>query len=431
MTKISNQYSLTNVLTADVVNGRVGINNGSPTVALDVTGAGKFSSSLTTAGAIFTTNDSVFSTAGTITKHATVGLTIRGTTASVFDYSLYSAGGTALMTNPTGTNNINFNSGQVWFNGGAVGIGTSSPTFADGSGLHINNNSGSARLRLTNNTTGGTANDGSEFTVAGSDLYVINNENANMLFITNAAERMRITSGGNVGIGTTTPLNKFTVVGVSSFQLSDANDIRLIINPTASGINISGTYNVNGSYQPITISTSDTERMRITSGGKVNITNNLADYSFTVVNSSASGFGMYVQAGGTNNLIDGYNYTGGTALFRVTGGGVIFAQNTSVQSISDIRTKENIIDSKDGLNIISELRPVRFDFKEGWGNNKKNILGFIAQEVEKVFPDVVDEWKNKPEDEITYKTLGPSGLIPVLVKAIQELKAEIEILKQK
>ena len=47
MTKISNQYSLTNILTADLANSRLGINNVSPTVALDVTGAGKFSGVLT------------------------------------------------------------------------------------------------------------------------------------------------------------------------------------------------------------------------------------------------------------------------------------------------------------------------------------------------------------------------------------------------
>jgi hypothetical protein len=46
MTKISNQYSLTNILTADLANSRLGINNVSPAYALDVTGAGKFSSSV-------------------------------------------------------------------------------------------------------------------------------------------------------------------------------------------------------------------------------------------------------------------------------------------------------------------------------------------------------------------------------------------------
>ena len=115
MTKISNQYSLTNILTADLANSRLGINNVSPTVALDVTGAGKFSSSVTNAGLIFNTNDAVFSTAGSITKHSVVGLVSKGVTGSVFDFSIYSASGTALITNPTGTNNLGFSGGPVTF----------------------------------------------------------------------------------------------------------------------------------------------------------------------------------------------------------------------------------------------------------------------------------------------------------------------------
>jgi hypothetical protein len=105
---------------------------------------------------------------------------------------------------------------------GNVGIGTSSPTFADGMGLHINNNTGAARLHLTNNTTGGAATDGSEFTLAGSDLYIINNESANTLFYNGGSPRMTITSGGNVCINTTLVKSrlgtntKFTVAGSGS-----------------------------------------------------------------------------------------------------------------------------------------------------------------------------------------------------------------------
>ena len=109
--------------------------------------------------------------------------------------------------------------------------------------------------------------------------------------------------------------------------------------------------------------------------------------------------------------------------------GTIYATNTTVQSVSDIRTKENIRNSSEGLSVIDALRPVRFDFKDGFNESKKNQLGFIAQEVEEVFPDAVSEWTK--DDGETYKTMGPSALIPVLVKAIQELKAEIEILKNK
>jgi hypothetical protein len=71
------------------------------------------------------------------------------------------------------------------------------------------------------------------------------------------------------------------------------------------------------------------------------------------------------------------------------------------------------------------LRPVRYDWKEGYGNPDQ--LGFIAQEVEQVFPRMLGEWKIKP-DEDAYKTVGTSELIPVLVKAIQEQQAIITAL---
>jgi hypothetical protein len=66
-----------------------------------------------------------------------------------------------------------------------------------------------------------------------------------------------------------------------------------------------------------------------------------------------------------------------------------------------------------------------YDWKEGKGANTKNARGFIAQEFEEVFPDLIDEWKDPaPEGEEPYKSLR-QDLIPVLVKAIQEQQAMI------
>jgi hypothetical protein len=398
MTKISNQYSLTNVLTADVVNGRVGINNGSPTVALDVTGAGRLSSSLTTAGAIFTTNDSVFSTAGTITKHATVGLTIRGTTASVFDYSLYSAGGTALMTNPTGTNNINFNSGQVWFNGGAVGIGTSSPTFADGSGLHINNNSGSARLRLTNNTTGGTANDGSEFTVAGSDLYVINNENANMLFITNAAERMRIKSNGDIDFAQSRILSVTASSGYLAF------------------------YNNGGGIYFGALGLGN--QMLFTAGGDLYI----GATSITTAVTS-----IYLEKAG-GDIVQVFPYSSGTSVFQfyyrqngaLVGTISYNGTNTLFNGTSDYRLKEDLKDYN-GLEILSKLKTYNFN----WKNTNVRDYGMIAHELQEVLPNYVTGEKNalNKDGSINPQGVDYSKIVPVLIKSIQEQQTQINELK--
>jgi hypothetical protein len=113
----------------------------------------------------------------------------------------------------------------------------------------------------------------------------------------------------------------------------------------------------------------------------------------------------------------------------VDGAGTIFAVNTAVQSVSDIRMKENIRNSTEGLDVINALRPVRFDFKEEFGGGKKDQLGFIAQEIEQVFPDAVDTWGKSDDPNNPYRSVGPGALIPVLVKALQEASEKIAALE--
>ena len=81
------------------------------------------------------------------------------------------------------------------------------------------------------------------------------------------------------------------------------------------------------------------------------------------------------------------------------------------------------------------LRAVNFSWKSD--ETKKENLGLIAQDVEKVFPQVIDKTKlpsNQDEvviDETEYLGVRYTDLIPVLVKAIQELSAEITIISNK
>jgi Chaperone of endosialidase len=154
------------------------------------------------------------------------------------------------------------------------------------------------------------------------------------------------------------------------------------------------------------------------------------------INNGTSGYtGELVQmitgqgASTAYNILSCYYSGGGAYAFRVRGDGTLFAQNTTIQSASDQRLKENIVDATDGLNIVTALKPRRFDWKEGQGNGKKNQLGFIAQEVEQVFPDAVDVWGESDDPSNPYKSIGSVSLIPVLVKAIQELKADFDAYK--
>jgi hypothetical protein len=95
----------------------------------------------------------------------------------------------------------------------------------------------------------------------------------------------------------------------------------------------------------------------------------------------------------------------------ITGSGAGQAQFTAN---SDIRLKENIVDLPSQLANIMALRPVEFDYKL----EKAHQIGFIAQEVKEIYPDLIGETKDG------YLTL--SGLdknASRLIKAIQELKA--------
>lgn len=96
-------------------------------------------------------------------------------------------------------------------------------------------------------------------------------------------------------------------------------------------------------------------------------------------------------------------------------------------AVSDVRLKENITDLPNTLEKINLLRPVEFDMKA----TKEHKLGFIAQEVEGVFPDMV------MDDESILKILR-DGWFPIIIKGMQEIstelasvKAELQALKNK
>ena len=263
-------------------------------------------------------------------------------------------------------------------------------------------------------------------------------------FITNNSERMRIDSSGNVGIGTSSPATKLQVSAGRTTLNANNEAFALMVN---NGSATNGYYIGSSGANTLNFSNSSgVETMRIDSSGNLLVGNTAAqdaerlgvyrtdnERTFQVRNSVAGLTANIVslQASGTSaastfKFLQCEAGAGFTQQFYVRGDGTLFAQNTTVQSISDERLKENITNAADGLDVISALRPVRFDFKKGFGNEKKNQLGFIAQEVEQVFPEAVDVWGNSDDSENPYKSVGTGALIPVLVKAIQELNAKVE-----
>jgi hypothetical protein len=331
---------------------------------------------------------------------------------------------------------------------GNVGIGTSSPA----SSLHV---SGTTTLTTSETATAinsnNATNTGFVLKYAPNLTSLGNNFSQPLVLLTNDTERMRITSAGNVGIGTSTPTDfgsgykTLAVTGTSGGGVFRSNSTNVTVDLYAE--NSLGGVLRTATNHPLIFSTNSTERMRIDSSGNLLVgTTSAAGERFAVYNNSTSQVTAIVFNRATSGIATdifqvqavqsassayflGRWYSGGSPQFAVRGDGVIFAQNTTVQSISDARTKENVRDADDGLQTVLGLRPVRFDFKEGFGNSRKNQLGFIAQEVEAVFPDAVDAAGEKDEQGEPYKSVGPGAMIPVLVKAIQELKAELDTVK--
>jgi len=100
--------------------------------------------------------------------------------------------------------------------------------------------------------------------------------------------------------------------------------------------------------------------------------------------------------------------------------GTVFAANFAI--VSDEKIKENITDARSTyINDLSSLRIVNYNYKDDLTKSKK--LGFIAQEVEQVFPSVITE------DDSGRKSIAYSALVPMLVSSIQCLKKEVDELK--
>jgi hypothetical protein len=343
---------------------------------------------------------------------------------------------------------------------GNLGIGTASPAYQ----LTVLRRTGSTitapLLNLQSQTSGSV--DGDSFILygtqtanwaAGVDQADSNKFRIEPSTTLGAADGLTITTAGNLGIGTTSPeallhLNKATAGGAGPYLMLD-NSSSSTLNSSAgisfsldAGSSFAGysariegiNTNAGNGASDITFSTwngsARGERARITSGGDF-LTAGKTTASFTTVGAELLANGQINTASANLDNLNIYNTTAAAYRFYVSSGGTVFATNTTISAISDQRLKENVRDLDVGLDAIMALKPRKFDWKEGKGQDKKDVRGFIAQEFEQVFPDLIDEWKDPaPEGEEPYKSVR-QDLIPVLVKAIQELSAKVAALEAK
>jgi hypothetical protein len=242
-------------------------------------------------------------------------------------------------------------------------------------------------------------------------------------------------------------LNTGEAMGVINFFRSGNTDGYRARAQFYGGVQTTGTANQHGGFLAFLTAddgqTNSQERMRITSGGVVYInasSNPLpsnAQPQFAVIG------GAGTDAVAIKHTVDGNNtfniwqtgtsqhnaiafYKGDSQTNR--GNIVVTTSGTSYNTISDYRLKENITPLENGLDRVLQLKPSKFNWIET-GNESE---GFIAHELQEYFPDAVTGEKDavySSTGNIKPQSVDYGRITPLLVKAIQELKAENDALK--
>jgi hypothetical protein len=191
-----------------------------------------------------------------------------------------------------------------------------------------------------------------------------------------------------------------------------------------------GTATGNGLYLPaanqLSLSTNGTEAIRIDASQNFGIgLTNPSTYGKLGVNGSIglTGSQLNIYSSSDFEFVERNAYK---MLFYVNSASVV--ANLSITGVwtnaSDARYKENIVDSQYGLSTVMALKPRAYNLID---QTDKPQIGFIAQEVLDIVPEVVESTHNSITKQERY-TLAYTQLIPVLTKAIQEQQAMIQTL---
>jgi len=237
--------------------------------------------------------------------------------------------------------------------------------------------------------------------------------------------------GKNVMEANTTGSNN-TAVGIDSLKSNTTGDLNTAIGTSAQLTSTTAAKSVSiGTYANYRITTGSRNTSvgynagsQLTNGVENTYIGHLAgDTSVSGFNNSAIGHESDVSASGVDNEFTLGN--GSIANLR--------CNDTSISSLSDLRDKTNIEDIPHGLDYILAMRPVKFDWnrRDGTAKGLKDY-GFIAQELDQVEQDFdsAEYTRLVHKDNPEKWEADPMKTYPILIKAIQELKAEIEELKK-
>ena len=339
-------------------------------------------------------------------------------------------------------------SGQILrYNGSAWAPATSTTgtvsSISVGSGLSVTNATTTPTISLTTVpvANGGTGSTNGSITGTGALTFSAGGTNQNVTLTPSGTGYTLL--NGKVGLGTTSPTTALHVQNSNAFGASD--------NPSSTSAPSAYIYNSNNSSTSAHALVS--VRTAGNSGGNPYVSwdiNNVRGYSMGIANSTdqliinskwdfvtgtaANNLMIFNETGQTRVIIPesggGYNsswpagWGGGIGTYDMTLSGIYY---TTMTARSDRRLKNEINPiSQSEANKLLSLKPVTYYWNKGLCDDKSLQYGFIAQEIEKIFPDIV----STASDEMQTKSVNYQSFHALTVKMIQSQELEIQKLKK-
>jgi hypothetical protein len=249
--------------------------------------------------------------------------------------------------------------------------------------------------------------------------YSIGNVNGSFFVFdeTNSAYRLYVSSAGNVGIGTSLPSAALHVNGSVRFEDLTSGVLEVDSNGNVSVSTSLTSYTAGGDYGLTLVGSEfrlEDDRRRNSTTTDI-YTGNTHDYTF------------YDASIGIRW------YTAGAEEMRLENDGDLHVDGDVIAystTVSDERLKEDIKTIDSACEKVSSLRGVEYTWNSGSRKGQREI-GVIAQEVEKVIPEIVREKKLALVDDEVYKTVDYEKLVAVLIEANKELQDRVSKLESK
>jgi hypothetical protein len=378
--------------------------------------------------------DNGSSTERGISLGSTAGSTIRfndGADAGLIEYA-HSDNSMRLYTAATERMRID--------SSGRVGIAQDTPGDfnAAADDLVIGNSGGDFGMTIrTGTSSNGSIHfaDGTSGDAENEGIITYDHSDDHMHFSTSASERMRIDSSGNVGIGDNSPDSRLHLTTGSSaiLRMQRSNNIfGFESGSTASGGY--GLYDYAASAYDLYLKAGSIMVGTTTPVGKAHFSQSGLDSDVLQLTNSNStrSFGQRITFSTDHNdttskfLVYKGNTTDRLVIYS---NGNIQNTNNSYGALSDEKLKENIVDATDKLEDLKQVKIRNYNFI----GEDKNQIGVIAQELETIFPSMVEDIQDQDAEgnllETSTKSVKYSVFVPILIKAIQEQQTIIDDLK--